>query len=281
MDKRIVGLFLVALLASGCALPSSSTNDPDNEDSGPELAEDRGLQIEAFRTTDETLRPSQPVVLNLRLKNYHTADINITEISIYNEGDLTVSDEPECTPNINDLESASGGNYPEMECQWDVEAPDESYYSNFDSKPASLNLRLAYESSLTNQQPFKVEFKPLDEINTSSDLSKTFSNSEVSMAVSTENPVPIEAGRTITVSAEEIGQGRIASDTNYTFRFSPDSIFGEECYREDAPVVGKEVDFSCHIGGENVQQGTRNLVFSTSYKYVKEPVLNIKLVNNQ
>lgn len=280
MDRRILGLLILAIVASGCALPSSSTNDPGNGDSGPDLAEDRGLQIEAFRTTDETLRPSQPAVVNLRLKNYHTADINITDISIYNEGLLEVSNK-RCTPSPEDLRPASGGNYPEMECQWDLEAPEEDAYGSFESKPASMNLHLEYESALTNQKPFKVEFKPLDEINTSSDLGKTFSNSEVSMTVSTENPVPLESGRTIEVSAHEIGQGRIASGSNYSFKFTPDDIFGEDCNRDDSPIVGKEVTFSCHIGGEDVQQGTRNLIFSTYYKYVKEPVLNIKLVNNQ
>lgn len=282
MDRKLVGLLLTVIVASGCALPQQQSNGDNQGNQGPDLAEDRGLKIEAFRTTDETLRPSQPAVINLRLKNYHTADINITDIRIYNEGLLNVSNK-RCNPSPENLDSASGGNYPEMKCQWDLEAPEEDAYGSFKSKPASMNLHLEYESSLTNQKPFKVEFKPLDEINTSSDLGKTFSNSEVSMSVSTENPVPMDSGRNIHISAHELGKGRLASGTNYTFRFTPDTIFGSDCQREDAPIVGKEVEFSCHIGGEDkdVQRGTRNLIFSTYYKYVKEPVLNIKLVNKQ
>lgn len=281
MDNRIAFFIaVVAILASGCAMPQTNSNN-NGGDTGPNLAEDRGLRIEAFRTTDETLRPSQPAILKLRLKNYHTSDIEVTDISIYNEGDLSVSDEPDCTPDIGELGQASEGNYPEMQCQWDIEAPPASYYGNFDSKPASVNLHLEYESSLTNQEPFKIEFKPLEDINASADLGKTFSNSEVSMSVETENPVPLESGRVIQVSAKEIGKGRIASDSEYTFDFTPDSIFSDDCYRSESPVVGKEVDFSCRIGDGDVQQGTRNLIFSTSYKYVKEPVLNIKLVNKQ
>jgi len=279
VDKKILGFLLVIIVASGCTGPNS--NGDSDEDEGPELASDRGLQIKAFRSTDETLRPSQPAVLNLVLKNYHTEDFSIEEISIYNEGDLTVENKS-CTPEIGELGLASGSSYPEMQCQWDMEAPPESYYDNFDSKPASVNLHLEYESSLTNEEPFKVEFKPLDEINASSDISKTFSNSEISMSVETEDPVPRESGRTVEVSAKEIGQGRLASDSSYEFDFVPDSIFGDDCDREESPVVGNEVEFSCGIGqsGE-VQEGTRNLVFSTYYKYVKEPILNVKLVNNQ
>lgn len=280
MDKKILGFLLVVIVASGCTGPNS--NGDSNGDDGPELASDRGLQIEAFRSTDETLRPDQPAVVNLRLKNYHTEDFAIEEISIYNEGDLTVENKT-CNPSIGELDLASESNVPEMECQWDLRAPPESYYGNFDSKPASMNLHLEYNSSLTNEDPFKVEFKPLDEINTSSDISKTFRNSEVSMSVQTENPVPIESGRTVEVSATEIGnRGRLVSDSSYSFNFRPNSIFGEDCEREESPVVGSEVEFSCSIGQEEeVQQGTRNLVFSTSYKYVKEPVLNVKLVNEQ
>lgn len=280
MNKKILGFLLVIIVASGCT--GTNSNGDSNGEEGPELASDRGLQIEAFRSTDETLRPDQPAVLNLKLKNYHTEDFGIEEISIYNEGDLTVENRS-CNPEVGELGLASESNYPEMECQWDMKAPPESYYGDFESKPASVNLHLEYDSSLTNEDPFKVEFKPLDEINTSSTISKTFKNSEVSMSVETENPVPMESGRTVEVSAKEIGdRGRLVSDSSYDFSFRPNSIFGEDCDREETPVVENEVDFSCSIGQDGeVQQGTRNLVFSTSYKYVKEPVLNVKLVNEQ
>lgn len=278
MNNKILVLVVTAILASGCTLPENSSNNNSNGDNGPDLAEDRGLQIESFRTSDETLRPSQPAKVNLRLKNYHTRDIDIEEISIYNEGLLTVENR-ECNPDPDSLGQASEGNYPEMECQWDIEAPPEEEYGSFDSKPASMNLRLRYDSSLTNEDPFKLEFKELDEINNTEDISKTFSNSEVSMNIETEEPVPLDSGRTLIVKTEEIGQGRIVADTNYDFEFTPGNLF-EDCDREDAPVVGKELEFSCEVTGSN-QEGTRNLIFSTDYKYVKEPVLNIKLVNNQ
>jgi len=278
VNNKILVLVVTAILASGCTLPENSSNNNSNGDNGPDLAEDRGLQIESFRTSDETLRPSQPAKVNLRLKNYHTRDIDIEEISIYNEGLLTVENR-ECNPDPDSLGQASEGNYPEMECQWDIEAPPEEEYGSFDSKPASMNLRLRYDSSLTNEDPFKLEFKELDEINNTEDISKTFSNSEVSMNIETEEPVPLDSGRTLIVKTEEIGQGRIVADTNYDFEFTPSNLF-EDCDREDAPVVGKELEFSCEVTGSN-QEGTRNLIFSTDYKYVKEPVLNIKLVNNQ
>lgn len=281
MDKTKISLILItALIASGCAMPTN-TPEEENTDDGPDLAEDRGLRIAEFRPTDDTLRPSQEAILNLRLKNYHTRDISIEEISIYNEGLLTVpSDSKECTPSPSELSSASAGTYPEIECQWNLEAPPKDAYGSFDSKPTSVNLRLVYESSLTNQEPFKVEFKPLEEINSTNPISKTFSNSEVSMTVSTETPVPSSEKRVIDVKTKEIGKGRIVADTNYSFSFIPERVFGSECSEEDAPVVGKELEFSCNLNGEGLT-GTRNLIFSTSYKYVKEPVLNIKLVNNQ
>lgn len=278
MDKTKISIVLItALIASGCAMP---TNNPETEntDDGPDLAQDRGLRIMEFRSTDETLRPSQPAILNLRLKNYHTNDIDIENISIYNEGLLEVENQT-CTPNPSDLGSASAGTYPELECQWDMEAPPEDAYGSFDSKPASVNLRLVYDSSLTNQQPFKVDYKALEEINSTKSIQKTFSNSEVSMKVSTETPVPSSSSRVLNVVTKEIGKGRIVADTNYSYSFVPNNLF-EDCEREDAPVVGKEFEFSCTLEGAG-QTGTRNLQFSTYYKYVKEPVLNIKLVNNQ
>ncbi len=278
METKIAAILIALILASGCAMPQNGQNGENNDDGGEtELASERGLRIEMFRTTDETLRPEQPALVKVRLKNYHKKDINITELSIYNEGLLSVSNK-RCTPSIGNLGPASGNTAPEMICKWDLEAPPEDAYSDFSSKPASLNLHLEYESALRNHDPFKIEYKSLSDINNSRTVSETFSNSEASMTIRTEEPVPADSGRNLQVSAKEVGKGRLAANTGYDFSFSPSNLF-KDCDKTKKPVVDKKVEFSCRLDGG--MQGTRNLVFSTSYKYVKEPVLNIKLVNNQ
>lgn len=279
METKLSILLVVvlALFASGCTLPETgnSGDSGDNDGDTTSLPEDRGLRIENFRMTDETLRPSQPAQLNLRLKNYHVKPVDIHEISIYNTGLLTVENRT-CNPDPSDLGTASEVNQPEMECSWDVEAPPEEDYGGFSSKPASLNLHLEYDSYLTNQQPFKVEFKSIDEINETQTIASTFSNAEVEMRVETETPVPLESGRTMEIRVREVGKGRLAANSEYSFEYTPSDMFDESCTRSDAPVVGNTLEFECSFEGD--QEGTRNLLFSTSYRYVKEPVLDrIKL----
>ncbi|MFB6175483.1 MAG: hypothetical protein ABEJ87_05965 [Candidatus Nanohalobium sp.] len=279
MDKlKLAGILVTLLIASGCSMPNQGNNNSSGGNKGPQLTQNRGLRVINFRSTDETLRPSQPAIINLRLKNYHEADINITDLYLYNEGLLTVENRS-CNPSPEDLKPASGNNYPEMHCQWDLKAPSKDKYGFPSSKPTSVNLHLEYESALTNQKPFKVQYKHLDEINSTSNIGKTFKNSEVRMAVSTENPVPLESRRVLHVRTHEVGKGRIASDTDYKFRFSPKTLF-DGCARSDAPTVNKELKFKCKLTPPS-HSGTRNLLFSTHYKYVKEPVLRMKLVNNQ
>ncbi|MFB6180447.1 MAG: hypothetical protein ABEJ93_01080 [Candidatus Nanohalobium sp.] len=273
----ITGIALI-LLASGCTLPEE-IQDTENKDNKPELASDRGLKIEEFRMTDESLRPNQEVIMRLKLTNYHTEDIDIKEVSIYNEGLLKVDkSSKECNPSIGKLGKASPGNYPSMVCTWRVTAPDKEKYGGFENKPASVNLRLKYESSLTNEKPFKVRFKPLDEINNTESIGKSFSNAEVSMSVSTEDPVPKQGSRVLEVSVKEVGRGRLVEGSEYRFDFRPSHLF-QGCNQPGAPVVGNEYSFACTLQGGI--EGTRNLGFSTSYKYVKEPVLNVRLVNQQ
>lgn len=279
MEAKLTVILVVVftLFASGCTLPEPDSNSNNNDDGGDttDLPEDRGLRIENFRMTDETLRPSQPAQLNLRLKNYHVKPVNIRDISIYNTGLLTVENRS-CNPDPSDLGTASEVNQPEIQCRWDVEAPPEEDYGGFSSKPASLNLHLEYDSYLTNQQPFKVEFKPIEEINQTQTIASTFSNAEVEMRVQTETPVPLESGRTMEISVREVGPGRLAANTEYSFEYTPGNMFDEDCTRSDAPVVGNTLEFECSFEGD--QEGTRNLLFSTSYTYVKEPVLDrIKL----
>jgi hypothetical protein len=278
VEVKATSLLIVVfvLLASGCTLPDTG-NSNDNEDNGDttSLPEDRGLKIVNFRMTDETLRPSQPAQLNLRLKNYHVKPVDIQDISIYNTGLLTVENRT-CNPAPSDLGTASEVTQPEMECSWDVEAPPEEDYGGFSSKPASLNLHLEYDSYLTNQKPFKVEFKSIDDINETQAIASTFSNAEVQMRVETETPVPLKSGKTVEISVKEVGKGRLAANSEYSFEYSPSNMFDSDCTRSDAPVVGNTLEFECGFEGD--REGTRNLLFSASYRYVKEPVLDrIKL----
>lgn len=266
MENKLLLLALVVVV-SGCSqVPGNSTTPTDNTP-----PPGKGLEIVRFEAADTTLTPQQESVIILKLKNYHTKSVSIDDMSLYNTG-LLETESMGCTPST--LKRSREGIFPEMECKWRVTAPSRDEIGAFESKPQSLNLHLEYSSSLTNNRPLQLQFKPLEEINSTREKSLSFSNGEVRGTMSVESPATF-SGRLVDFKVESVGPGRVISD--YTFQYSPSELF-HGCPSSDTPVVDDTVEFSCTVKDD--QAVVRNIQFSTYYKYVKEPTLDIQLVNN-
>lgn len=267
MDNRLVMLAIV-VAASGCLHTGlndiSNTNSPTSSSSG--------LQVAKFDVSDGAIGPGQTGIIYLELVNNHREEIDIKDISIYNTGVLNV-EKSGCNPS--EIGPAREDYVPRMECNWRVKVPEDAV-DRFDSKMIPVKLNLEYESQVSNSQsPIKTHFYPIEEISSTRPLKSTFSNSEVGVTVETERPIPYE-GRTVTFTAQNAGNGRVAS--NFTFEYFPEEIF-DGCKKEHKPIIDQKVEFTCMIQPQREVQQTRNLVISTSYKYVKEPTLDIEVVD--
>ena len=263
MDAKFLTILAVIIVASGCAQnDNTSTPTPENTASG------NGLEINEFRVADKTLTPGQETNVLLELQNYHTQDINITDISLYNLG-LLDAESRGCSPE--EINSATSDIKPRMECNWRLEAPEGEEFGGFEQRPLSFNLHLEYDSVLTNTEPVRLQFKPLEDVNSTEDISTTFSNGEVEAEMSLESPATFE-GRDVRFEVSEVGPGR--TDSNYTLNYEPDIFSG--CPEEERAVIDESFEFTCQV--QDSSEVVRNLFFSTRYKYVKEPTVDVTLV---
>lgn len=254
-------LVLVAavVVASGCV-------DQDIGNSGGQ----KGLQITEYSASDSTLRPGQRALITLKLANYHRENVEINDMSLYQLGELEVVSGKSCTPPK--LEPARNGLAPEMECTWSVQAPED--IEGFNSKSYPVKLNLNYTATFSNTgNPFKIRFEELEEISSSEQKEVTYSNGEVVLTLTSDNPAPT-SGSTLEVKARGQGQGKIVSD--FEFDYTPEKLF-KDCPEKVEKFGSEPVVFSCQISSD--QAGvTRNLIISTSYKYVKPPTLNIEVI---
>lgn len=271
METRIFLAVVAVAVASGCVSPIDNGISPGGSSSSG------GLQVVKFDSADHTLTPGQETRVSLRLKNAHPHGVDFSDISLYNTGFLEVEEksvEKRCSST--DLQPAREGFQPEMECSWTIKAPEEN--SGFESRSITFSANIEYESKVSNsKQPFKVTFKENSKIRKRQQLSHTFSNSEVKMRISTENPLPRE-GALLDISLSSTGSGRVASD--YTVSYSPESVFPGclEDKKKMERIEDDDTDFSCEIVPGTAGTSTRNLIISTSYKYVKSPSLGIEVV---
>lgn len=256
----------LTVAVAGCS------NAPDAQVPGGSSSGSGGLQIVKFAPADSSLNPGQETVIELKLKNSHKEEISIEDTSLFNTAFIEVKSGPDCSPS--EIKPAREDIRPEMLCRWRVEAPSEEEMEKFDSKGVNIRLNLEYSSALSTQKPMKVHFLPLEEIGNRKKMSRTYGNGEVSMTVKTENPVPSKQGGAIDFVIKPEGSGRVSS--NYEMKYSPSSVFSD-CPSNVEPVIEKRADFSCDISsGEDT---VRNLIISTSYKYVQSPSLSIEVVN--
>lgn len=265
METRIALILLLIMLSSGCM---------ENLGNGEgEQMPNRGLVIQEFSITDDTLRPQQNAIIRSSFKNYHSY-IRINNVSIFNEGPHLDVQKRGCTPSEDELEGAREGLYPEMECVWEVTAPEEGDIDGFRERTEPVKLRLSYNASLTNQRPLAVSFQDIADIENTTVRSRSFSNEELSASMTTESPVAYTSGNSVELNVQNVGNGRV--EGAYRFEYTPRGVF-ENCPSQEKPIVGSEWNRVCDLSSEST--GTRNLFFTTYYKYIKEPNLDITIVN--
>ncbi|QKQ98866.1 hypothetical protein GKQ38_05075 [Candidatus Nanohaloarchaea archaeon] len=272
METKLVALIMIVVAVSGCSqLPTNGNKDPSVEN---KQVAGKGLEVTSFRAVDNTLRPGQRTKVVLNLRNYHTSDISIINKTLINTGLLRASNR-DCSPN--NIRRAQKDLQPEMRCEWDVSVPSSVELST-EKKPQSMTLFLKYSSSLTLVNPLKLDFKQYSNVNSTSTVTRSFSNGEVRGQMTVETPATLQ-GRKVDFTVREVGSGRVTS--KYTFDFFPQTpqvFYG--CPEDEAkePIVGKKLEFSCTVRTDSPT--TKSLYFSTYYKYAKEPTLNINIVNN-
>lgn len=288
-EKLLLILLTVTLTVSGCsnlegALPGGNS---DNTNSEPEQLPGRGLEVNSFSITDETMSPGQTAEVTLELQNYHREGVELEEINLYNTGLLTAEKE-RCTPDEENLEAATTEVNPVMECTWTIEAPSSNEMGGFSQRSASFYANIPYETSIENYQPLEVEFRNLGDINSTSEKSISFTNGEVDVQASVETPVAYGEQKAISFNLQRAGDGRV--DENYTFSYEPSEVFdldgdgnidgeGAECPEEDQAILGGGLEFGCSISMEGSTPEVRNVFFTASYKYVKSPTMSITIVN--
>ncbi len=283
MEIKYVLAIAIVVAVSGCA-DSEISNSSTTEKTTP--VPQKGLKVASLSITDNTLTPEQEAIVNLQLKNYHTESIEVEDITLFNTGllereyDSSDGWKKRCKPDeLRVAEPGKDGSEPRiptMECSWRIKAPSEKGLGAFESKTESISVQIAYSSEIENRDPFKITFKPLSDIQSTKTVSKEFSNSEVSVSMEAESPLSFQGGN-MDFRVEEIGEGYV--NGSYSFGYTPESIFDTgSCPEEDKTVVGNDVQLSCPLGLENEQEATRNVFFSTSYKYVKTSTLDVEVV---
>lgn len=269
MENKLIVLIALTVAVAGCTdLPTGNNGNSGEQD----RAEGQGLEVVELRTTDNTLQPGQSAKAVLRLKNYHTEEVSIINNTLINTGLVQVSGKS-CSPS--EIQPAEQGLRPEMRCEWDITVPKDVDMST-ERKAQSMTLYLKYDSSLTLVRPLELDFKEYDDVNSTSTVTRSFSNGEVKGSMSVESPATLQ-GRTVDFTVKEVGEGRVTSP--YSFEYFPQQpqVFNG-CPDQDEPVVGNQIEFSCTVQTDSAS--TKNLYFSAYYKYAKEPTLNINIVNN-
>jgi len=247
VEDKIVLLLAVAILASGCAQDSN----PSTSSSGS------GVQMESFSVEDTTLSPNQKTRAEAVFVNYNEGDTSLkaSNVEIFNLGELK-NISRECTPDK--IEDAREGINPKMRCTWTLEAPGEEFVEGFESKPASINLRYQYSTTVDSEQPLEVEFK--DEVTSRSEKEAEFSDGTVKVSVQTESPISTGRQQEVSLVAENVGTGDVQN--GYEFEYTPSTLF-QSC--EASEIIDGEATADCYLESGSV--GERNLFFSTSYKY--------------
>lgn len=276
MEVKIVVFLALAVVISGCA---------DNSDEVSDLgaSSGKGLEIVNLGVADDTLTPGQQTTLTLTLKNYHTQEIELEEVSVFNDGQMILGDDgtkasedkiADCDPE--ELQKAQQGIAPEMICTWTLKAPSKEELGAFSSKPMPVNVKIAYDSSIINSEPLKLQFRSISDIDSTEPVTKTFSNGEVEVSMEVEKPASF-SGKTMYYKVHNTGPGTV--EGGYTFDYNPKSVF-EDCtenHQEKTPVIDSTVEFSCQVQQDT--ESIRNLFTSVSYKYVKTPTVDIEVVS--
>jgi hypothetical protein len=258
VNHKLVLLIIFGLIASGCASNSSSTSG-------------KGLVVKDFSISDNTLMPDQEANIQVLIANYNKNPTEIETLEIFNEGALTVTDKS-CSSE--DIKPAREGLVPEMECSWSIKAPSKDYVKGFESKPAPIKLKLAYNTSFDTKEPLKINYKELSDIENSGETSVTNGNGVIEINVKGQTPTDKSNPNPLEFKISNVGSGRL--DKPYEISYDPSDLLSD-CPNEEEPVLENTAKFTCTP--DTGSTGVKNMFLTTSYKYIKTKNLNIKVVN--
>ncbi|MEF8880549.1 MAG: hypothetical protein V5A72_01825 [Candidatus Nanohaloarchaea archaeon] len=268
MDTKIYLILAIIIIASGCSEEQKSDYNAGVSIKNPDIA-------------DSTLRPNQKSVLNMKIINRNKGDteINQENVSLYNSGAIEVIDgSKDCTPST--IGSVTKDLVPKMSCEWKLKAPEKDYVKGFESKESSIQIGVEYESSLGNSKAIKMDFQKVEDIQESSGKTREISNEDIKTKISYDNPMTLNSG-SIEIESQNIGSGEVLGSGNglsggtLGYKFSPEII---ECSKNTQRLIEGRTSFFCDVDVET--RGSRNLFFSTSYKYRKTKTIGIEVVNN-
>lgn len=269
MQRTEIILVVLIVLTSGCMDEFDDVIEPSSSEG--EVGE--GFTIEEFSISDEELREDQFATLTLEATNYND-ELNFTGLTTeYNEERLEITDR-QCNPPMDEIGGAREDYQPSITCTWDVTTDlDGDITLPGGELTESITLRKEYETAVENQEPISIDFRDQEDIRNTHIERRSFSNSEVKIDLAVEEPASLESGTVLEVQASETGNGRI--DGDYSFDYRPEEII-DDCPESEEPLVDDEVEFTCTLSSEVT--GSRNLVVSTEYKYVEEPVVDVRVV---
>lgn len=267
-------VLFAALIASGCTsgLPLPEGGGSSDQ---PQQVPGKGLIVQDLRITDQTLSPEQSAVITLVLKNFHREPIDIGEITMINQQPLS-KEKQGCTPE--EIGKARPEVKPVMECKWEVTAPTSEEIGSFSQRKTSVAVNVPYQSRMVNYQPLKVQFKSFEDINTTKKKAMTYSNGEIKASMQTESPVALGQEKNVQFKVSKSGTGRLRG--NFSFDYSPATLFSEDCPDEKKPVLENQVEFGCSVGVDSSSSSVRNLFLTIGYKYAQSPSLGVTIVKN-
>ena len=186
-------LIAAAVLVSGC----TSLIETDSSPEGIEPDPGKGLEMTQVSVADNQLRAGQDgregqrTEIQLVLSNHHEIDINPT-IELANTGSLEVEEEStDEACNKDTLDAVREETVDQIRCTWGINAPSTSRLGAFDEKQQFVSVIVSYDSQVTNREPLTFTFKDRDDIESSDQVTRKFSNNEVTLTIRADNPAAL------------------------------------------------------------------------------------------
>lgn len=283
MDKRVLALIAAAVIVSGCTSLIETNDSPEGIEPDP----GKGLEMTQLSVADNQLRAGdgtqgQRTEIQLVLSNHHEIDID-PEIELANTGYLEVEeDSTDEACNKDELDAVREETVDQMRCTWGVYAPSQSRLGQFDQKDEFVSVIVSYDSQVTNREPLTFSFMDRDDIESSDQVTRKFSNNEVTLTIKADNPAALDRRyNQFELDVRNSGPGSVESD-KYDFSYNPKSIFedGDEliCPDEGRKRNTEDDEFSEECAFNVGSESQRNVFVAASYKYQKQQTLPIRIV---
>ncbi len=283
MDKTLIALMAAAVIVSGCTSLLETKDSPEGIEPDP----GKGLEITQLSVKDDRLRAGdgtqgQRTEIQLVLSNHHEIDID-PKIELANTGFLDVeqgSTDEAC--NKQKLDAVREETVDQIRCTWGVYAPNRSRLGQFDNKKEFVSVIVSYDSQVTNREPLTFSFKNRNDIESSTQITRKFSNNEVTLTITADNPAALDRRyNQFEIDVRNSGPGSVESDT-YDFSYNPRSIFEDDgdliCPDEGRKRNTEDDEFSDECAFSVGSESQRNVFVGASYKYQKQQTLPITIV---